>query len=82
MGLNILKFGSILVASVFIAPRIGKLADTALSRIANISNLGIFAYPPKRYISAIDRTFIFSKLRSRALPFLCEFLDNVCIGKI
>ena len=39
LGWNILKFGGILVASVFIAPKVGRLADVALSRIENISNL-------------------------------------------
>ena len=38
-GLNILKISGILIASVFIAPRAGQLADAALSQINNLSNL-------------------------------------------
>ena len=38
-GLNLLKFGGILVAASVIAPRAGKIADKALVRVNNISNL-------------------------------------------
>ena len=38
-GLNLLKFGGILIAAAFIAPRAGKVADTALTRVDNISTL-------------------------------------------
>ncbi|MEM7066439.1 MAG: mechanosensitive ion channel family protein [Cyanobacteria bacterium P01_B01_bin.77] len=38
-GLNLLKFGGILVAASVIAPRAGKITDKALVRVDNISNL-------------------------------------------
>ena len=38
-GLNLLKFGGILVAASVIAPRAGKITDKALTRVNNISNL-------------------------------------------
>ncbi len=38
-GLNLLKFGGILLATVVIAPRAGKLANAALSRVPTISTL-------------------------------------------
>ncbi len=38
-GLNLLKFGGILVVASVIAPRAGKITDKALTRVNNISNL-------------------------------------------
>ena len=39
LGLNLLKFGGILVAAFIIAPRLSKLTELALARISNISTL-------------------------------------------
>lgn len=39
LGLNLLKFGGILIAAAFIAPRAGKITDVGLMRIENISTL-------------------------------------------
>lgn len=38
-GLNLLKFGGILIAAAVVAPRAGKIVDSALARIDNISTL-------------------------------------------
>lgn len=39
LGLNLLKFSGILIAAVVIAPKVGNIADKALERINNLSNL-------------------------------------------
>lgn len=38
-GLNLLKFGGILIAAAVVAPRVSKIADSALARLDNISTL-------------------------------------------
>ncbi|MEM6612168.1 MAG: mechanosensitive ion channel family protein [Cyanobacteria bacterium P01_C01_bin.72] len=39
LGIDLLKFSGILIATVIIAPKVGKLADKALGRINSMSNL-------------------------------------------
>ncbi len=39
LGFNLLKFLGILIVAIFLAPRLGRLTDSALTRASNISNL-------------------------------------------
>ncbi|MDJ0597291.1 MAG: mechanosensitive ion channel family protein [Crocosphaera sp.] len=39
LGFNLVKFVGILIIAIFIAPRLGRLTDSALTRVTNISNL-------------------------------------------
>lgn len=39
LGLNLLKFFGILIVTVIVAPRLGKVTDHALARVSNISTL-------------------------------------------
>ena len=39
LGFNLLKFVVILIIAIFLAPRFGRLTDSALTRVTNISNL-------------------------------------------
>ncbi len=39
LGFNLLKFVGILIVAIVVAPKLGRLADSALARVTNISNL-------------------------------------------
>ena len=39
LGFNLFKFVVILIIAIFLAPRLGRLTDSALTRVTNISNL-------------------------------------------
>ena len=71
-GLNLLKFGGILVAAVVIAPRAGKVTDKALVRVKNISNLfrGFIVMIVKRGVLAVGGLLALASIGVNLGPIL------------